>query len=171
MGRDKALLPFGGYETLAEYQYDRLKRSGCFSGVFFSLKEQALPFDAPYLRDESETAAPIVALKRILSAASQERVFVLAVDLPFFSGFERLIAQRGNIAMARTISGSHPLCAIYHQSLADHFRRACASGDLSIKNALRSEAIAYVDFDERELTNLNYEREYRLAFNAYPPVS
>jgi len=27
MGRDKALLPFGGYDTLTEYQYRRLSQN------------------------------------------------------------------------------------------------------------------------------------------------
>jgi len=49
MGRDKALLPFGEYSTLCEYQYQRLAK--IFETVHISTKEAKFDFDAPLIYD------------------------------------------------------------------------------------------------------------------------
>jgi len=47
MGRDKALLPFGGYDTLTEYQYRRLSK--IFNRVYISTKNDKFNFNGQFL--------------------------------------------------------------------------------------------------------------------------
>jgi molybdopterin-guanine dinucleotide biosynthesis protein A len=164
MGTNKALLPFGGFSTLAEYQYRRLVDCDLFESASISVKTAFLLFDAPLIFDQSEITAPIAALAAILKAAATDRVFVLAVDTPFFDEFEKLLAVwEADAALARTQSGIHPLCAVYRRSLLSRFEAGLESGDYSLKNALRSARIDYADFDERQLTNLNFRDQYEIA--------
>ena len=59
MGRDKSLLPFGGFETLTQYQYERLKK--IFANVYISCKNRSkFDFDANFIEDDADfnTYAP-----------------------------------------------------------------------------------------------------------------
>jgi len=123
MGQDKALLPFGGYRTLAEYQYRRLQP--LFGQVFLSSKRAKFPFDAPVIFDrDGEHSSPMVALASVLAESDSESVFVLSVDMPFVDAI--LIARlydaftdepESRIAIARSSQGLEPLCAVYHRSI------------------------------------------------------
>jgi molybdopterin-guanine dinucleotide biosynthesis protein A len=168
MGTNKALLPFGGYATLIEYQYRRLAACGFFESVAISVKTPLTTFDAPLIFDDAPICAPIAAIAAVLRNARSDRVFVLAVDTPFFEGFSALIAVDSKAAIARSPSGTHPLCAVYHRSLLPRFEAAITSGEYSIKRALANEQIGYADFDERSLANLNFQADYEAAldFNA-----
>ncbi len=163
MGRDKALLPFGGYQTLMEYQFRRLEP--LFSQVAISLKEDKLPFQAPIVYDRAAISAPLVALVAILEAAGCDRVFVIAVDTPFFSAdaIAQLLSVEAPVVMARTPSGTHPLAAIYHRSVLPVFKEALTSGELALHRALKGTSVVYVDFEERLLMNLNHPHEYEAA--------
>lgn len=163
MGRDKALLPFGGFESLIEYQFRRLQP--LFGQVFVSLKTDKLSFQAPIIYDCGEISAPLVALIAILKAVQTDRVFVLAVDTPFFdnAAIDRLLAVRATVVMARTPGGEHPLCAVYDRALLPVFEAALKRGELALHRALADEKIVYADFEERLLTNLNHPHEYEAA--------
>ncbi|HGZ69822.1 MAG TPA: molybdenum cofactor guanylyltransferase, partial [Nitratifractor sp.] len=63
MGSDKALLPFGGYPTLAEYQYRRL--SILFENVYISTKEDKFDFEAPLILDKEKSSSPLLAAASI----------------------------------------------------------------------------------------------------------
>ncbi|MDR2152592.1 MAG: NTP transferase domain-containing protein [Helicobacteraceae bacterium] len=167
MGANKALLPFGKFATLAEYQYRRLLDCGLFESVSFSLKTPFLPFEAPLILDEIALDAPIAAIVAALKAAKTDRVFALAVDTPFFDEFEKLLAIDAKAAIARDTNGAHPLCAIYAKSLSRDFERAIAKGEYAIKAALKNAQIEYVDFDERKLVNLNFRGDYDRALAAF----
>lgn len=163
MGRDKALLPFGGYESLIEYQFERLRPF--FNEVLISLKTDKLPFQAPIVYDRAEISAPLVALIAILKAVKTDRVFVLAVDTPFFdvAAIDALLAVDAPVVMARTLGGEHPLTAVYSRALLPVFEAALARDELALHRALADEKIVYVDFEERLLTNLNHPHEYEAA--------
>jgi molybdopterin-guanine dinucleotide biosynthesis protein A len=122
MGRDKALLPFGGYPTLAEYQYRRLLL--LFDQVSLSAKEDKFPFDAPVIPDRHEASSPIVALASVLETMNSEWIFVLSVDMPNVDAL--LIAQlyagrdthpQAHAVIATSSTGCEPLCALYHRDL------------------------------------------------------
>jgi len=57
MGRDKALLPFGGYQSLAQYQYNKLKT--IFKDVYISTKKNKFDFEANLIYDTYQINSPL----------------------------------------------------------------------------------------------------------------
>lgn len=170
MGRNKALLPFGGFATLAEYQYARL--SPLFTETYLSVKT-AEPFpdvlpvitDDPAIKDFAPTAGFVSAFH----ALGDERIFALGVDTPFIDAkiIAALIAadrEGVDAVIARTAEGQHPLCGIYHRSLLPRFEAMAAAGDHKLGKLLRDCDVVYVDFeDEARFANLNHPHEYAAA--------
>jgi len=170
MGRDKALLPFGGYSTLAEYQYRRLLP--LFDRVSLSAKGDKFPFDAPRIYDrDSDTSSPMVALASVLEQAQHDVVFVLSVDMPFVDAtlIERLYAAHAaqpdaQIVLATSSQGSEPLCALYHRDLLPQITAQLERGEHRMHALLKEAATMKVPCDrEKVFTNLNTPEEYRAA--------
>lgn len=170
MGRNKALLPFGGFPTLAEYQYARLAPH--FTSTLLSVKSAAdFPEGMPLIIDDpvAEDFAPTAGFLSAFRTLKVERIFVLSVDTPFVDETvvaALLDADRPGIdaVVARTGHGVHPLCGIYHRRLLPHFETMSASGEHTLGKLLRSCNVAYVDFGEEVLfANLNHPHEYAEA--------
>ena len=92
MGSDKALLPFGNFKTLTQFQLHRLKPY--FSSIHVSSKsKEKFDFDASFIEDSSKYSehSPLVALLSILEFFKTP-VCVLSVDTPFVTPeiFEKL---------------------------------------------------------------------------------
>ena len=82
MGEDKALMPFGGYNSMAKYQYKRLKK--IFKNVYISAKENKFDFNAKIILDKYPQSSPMVAIASILEEL-QEDFFLISVDMPLLS--------------------------------------------------------------------------------------
>lgn len=173
MGEDKSLLPFGGFATLAQFQYDRLTR--LFPRVYISTKTaDKFDFDAPFILDPAEVDfAPTAGFVSTFRALCEDRVMVLSVDTPFVDAevFQALLAadtEDLDALIARTAEGSHPLCGIYHRSLLGEFERMLLEGDHRLGKLLASSNTRYVMFeDEERFANLNHPSEYREALSRY----
>jgi molybdopterin-guanine dinucleotide biosynthesis protein A len=168
MGRDKALLPFGGCGTLTEYQYRRLLP--LFDRVRISAKEEKFPFDAPLIPDCSETYSPMVALASILEAIESDGVFLLGVDMPFVprelitAMRERFDPARGTILAAKGPQGVEPLCALYPRSLLPEVRNNLKHGHHRLRELLKAtDAELFPWEDPRAFRNLNRPEEYLRA--------
>ncbi len=168
MGRDKALLPFGGHATLAEYQYRRLLP--LFDRVSLSTKENKFPFTAPLILDrEFGQSSPMVALSSILSAVNDHAVFVLSVDMPFVDAqlIDKLFAaaQRhpeAHVVVARSSQGVEPLCAIYHTKLLPRVNDLLQQGEHRMRTLLQSVPTLEVLCPRAEpFVNLNTPEDYR----------
>ena len=81
MGEDKALLPFGDYPTLAEFQQAKLKTM--FHKVYISAKEDKFDFDCMVIEDIYTENSPLVGIISIFETLEAEEVFILSVDAPF----------------------------------------------------------------------------------------
>ena len=83
MGQDKSLLSFGGFNSLAEYQYRRLSK--LFSNVHISVKENKFDFEAPIIEDapSDNVFAPTAGFVAMFKELKDDRIFVLSVDTPF----------------------------------------------------------------------------------------
>ncbi|WP_457596670.1 molybdenum cofactor guanylyltransferase MobA [Hydrogenimonas sp.] len=167
MGRDKALLPFAGYETLAEYQYRRLRP--LFSDVFISAKSAKFPFDAPLVLDAADLYAPTAGLLAVYEAMEGD-FFALGVDTPFvdervFSALYDAYTRGGaDAVVARTAKGGHPLCAIYTRNLLPALRRSAEAGRHRLHALLNESRVRWVDFDdERLFYNMNTPDQYESA--------
>jgi molybdopterin-guanine dinucleotide biosynthesis protein A len=109
MGQDKALLPFGGYNTLSEFQQVRLSK--LFKKVYISAKENKFDFDN----------SPLVGIISIFETLKVDKVFILSVDAPFVNKevIDKLINSnnRFDAVVAKSKSGVQPLCGVYKRSV------------------------------------------------------
>jgi len=152
MGRPKAALPWGAGSLLV-YQTTRL--SALFSDVYVVLKKDPdFPVGpAHVLLDSSPEFAAIHGLVRALEEA-QDRVFVLAVDLPGLThDLVRAIADRGLATPAPALipeAGGRlqPLAAVWRRSAARFAKDRIGRGMLSL-TALADEVAAEI-FPEKE---------------------
>lgn len=173
MGQDKSLLPFGGYASLTEYQHVRL--SPLFNRTFISAKEiDKFDFDADIIPDIVETGiyAPTAGFVSTFEHLDDERVFVLSVDTPFVTAEQigELLANDSSgldAVIAKTASGSHPMCGIYHRSLLTSFKRMLDDDNHRLAQLLKEAKTCFVTFDNEDaFANLNHPHEYEAALKA-----
>jgi len=166
MGRDKALLPFAGYRTLSEYQYERLSR--LFTHVYLSAKEDKFDFPVQLISDRYEASSPLVGIASVFEVLDAEEIFILSVDAPFVDGsvIEALMKVRedADAVIARSESGRQPLCGIYRRTVLPVARENIAADDHRIGNLLKKVRTRFVDFEDDSLfLNLNHPHEYEKA--------
>ncbi len=169
MGQDKALLPFGGYDTLAEYQYRRLSK--IFDRVYIATKVAKFDFDVPLILDRYPEASPLVALISTFETFSYEHIFFLSVDAPFVSTevidrlYETMEALGGDVVVASSKEGLEPLCAIYRSSILKEAKTLLLAGEHRLKTLLSRLDVREVCFEDVSLfVNLNYPNEYQSAY-------
>lgn len=173
MGEDKSLLAFGGFPTLTEFQYRRLQST--FKQVYISTKNSdKFDFNADFILDPANVDfAPTAGFVSAFQTLSDECIIALSVDTPFIneSVFKKLLdADRGDIdaVIARTPEGIHPMCGIYHRSLAGEFERMLREGDHRLGKLLSLSQTCYLDFEDEHLfANLNHPHEYQAALKQF----
>lgn len=173
MGSDKALLPFGEYSTLSEFQYRKLVE--IFDVVYLSAKEDKFPFSTPLIRDKNEISAPLIALESIFSSLDTEAFFVLSVDTPLIDNnivIQLIEAYKANptvdAIVAKTIGGIHPLCAIYKRALYPVIKKAVEEKNYKLISLLEEVNTYYHFFEEEQaFLNLNHKETYEKGKNIY----
>jgi molybdopterin-guanine dinucleotide biosynthesis protein A len=167
MGEDKALLPFGSFGTLAQYQYEKLKRY--FEKVYISTKENKFDFKAELIHDRYEVHSPLAGIVSIFETLKEDEIFILSVDAPFVEkkvigvlmkeereGYDAVIAQ--------TQSGLQPLCGIYKRSLIPLAEQELKENRHRLTHLLQHSKSKFVLFEEEDpFANLNHPHEYREA--------
>ena len=171
MGRDKALLPFGKYETLTQYQLHNLSK--IFKNVYVSCKtKDKFDFDALFIEDLKNTDlvyAPTVGFISIFKVLDTDRFFAISVDTPFITKKEiiKIVkSDKENIdaVIAQTEFGIQPLCGIYHRSLLSTFEDMQKNNSHKLGFLLKSAKTIFIKFDdEKPFLNLNYPQEYKQA--------
>jgi len=173
MGQDKSLLPFGEFSSLAQFQYSRLTQ--LFDNVYISTKTaEKFPFEANVILDsQSSDFAPTAGFVSAFEMLGCERFFALSVDTPFVDEkiFNTLLeADRADLdaVIAKTSSGTHPMCGIYHRSLFAKFQQMQREGDHRLGKLLSMSQTLFVEFeDEEPFMNLNHPHEYEAALSRY----
>ena len=165
MQRDKALLPFWGYSSLAEFQYIRLSK--LFSKVYISSKNNKFDFDVDIIEDRYEESSPLVALVSIFETLSNiEEVFLLSVDAPFVNkGIIDTLYKNNNVikdvVVAKSNNGLEPLCAIYNRSCLIEAKKALKANQHKLRSLFKNLNIKIVKIEnESAFINLNYPSEY-----------
>jgi molybdopterin-guanine dinucleotide biosynthesis protein A len=167
MGRDKALLPFGGYSSLAQFQYQRLQK--IFERVYLSAKCDKFDFDAKVIEDRYETSSPLVALLSIFETLEVDEVFVLSVDTPFVDKkvihmLSHQCEKDVDVVVAKHSDRVQPLCAIYRRSILPLLYQHYHANNHKLHHLLEEASTTYVTFDNpKTFTNLNYFEEYQEA--------
>ena len=169
MGSDKALLPFGDFKTLSEYQLHRLKPY--FSNIYVSSKsKEKFDFEAFFIEDSSEYSehSPLVALLSILEHLKTP-VCILSVDTPFvtpevFDILYQNFKEGDDAIIATSPCSSHQLCAIYAPTMVEKIRTQLSFNEHKIRLLLDQSRTKYISFDDDALfLNLNHPDEYEKA--------
>jgi len=167
MGEDKALLPFGGYSTLTEFQYRRLSK--LFNHVTISSKEHKFDFDCVVIKDIYEDHSPLVGIISIFEILDVEEIFILSVDAPFVESdtIEKILSYEGidpDAVVAQSPSGAQPLCGLYKKSILPFARQQLEKNNHKLGDLLHLAKTHYVKFDDDlPFTNLNHPKEYQEA--------
>jgi len=168
MGKDKALLPFGGYNSLAEYQHQKLQN--IFQHVALSAKTDKFDFECKVITDKYEASSPLVGILSIFESLPKvDSIFVLSVDAPFVDDviIGEIMGQIDNVAdaiVAQSPSGVQPLCALYKRSILPLVEAQYKEGNHKLQALLAKANTEYVLFkDDTPFTNLNHPEEYEEA--------
>jgi molybdopterin-guanine dinucleotide biosynthesis protein A len=171
MGTDKALLPYLGYKTMSEFQYNKLQKY--FNTVYISSKEDKFDFDCEVILDTKEMSSPLVALVSIFEQLQVESIFVLSVDAPLVDELviEKILGnddESYDAIIAKSPKGIQPLCGIYHLSILTQAQDALEN-DMHKLTRLLKEANTYtVNFhEETPFTNLNHKEEYEALLSSH----
>lgn len=171
MKRDKALLPFAGYSTLAEYQYQRW--ASFFSQVYLSTKEDKFDFSANIIEDCYSDSSPLVALVSIFETLKVDEIFVLSVDAPFVNKeiIEILYAKakpESSVIIAQSVNGLEPLCGIYRRSILKEAKVFLTQGNHRLQSLLNHVKMQKVWIEDRKaFMNLNHPLEYEEAIKLW----
>jgi len=171
MGQDKALLPFGGYPSLAEFQYSKF--TPYFKHIYLSSKTDKFDFDCRVIKDTHKDASPLVAILSVFETLEAEEVFILSVDAPFVNidVIEKILAQREetvDIVVAQSPSGIQPLCGSYKKTMLALAYQQVAEGNHKLRDLLALAQTKEVLFEEdTPFTNLNKPEEYQDALNLF----
>ncbi|MCK9490682.1 MAG: molybdenum cofactor guanylyltransferase MobA [Sulfurimonas sp.] len=172
MKEDKSLLSFGGFNTLTEFQFFRLKK--IFKYVYISCKDKS-KFDFPtkngdatFIEDAKsiEVFAPTAGFVAIFQTLKTDSFFALSVDAPFvgLKEIEALVdadSFNADACIAKTAFGIQPMCGIYHRSLEKKFIKMLKEDNHKLGFLLKSSKTTFVNFeDEKAFLNLNHPHEY-----------
>ena len=172
MGKDKALLPFAGKESLAKYQYERLEE--IFERVYLSTKDANKfdHFDAVIIEDDlgKDVYAPTAGFANVFKRLKKDNlIFVMSVDTPFvhkgiIDKFIAVVDKNYDAIIIRTPSGIHPLCGIYSRSLEKPLLKMLHEGEHKLTKLLQNSSVFYLDIeDEDALLNMNTPDDYEKA--------
>ncbi len=177
MGEDKALLPFGGKNSLSEFQYEKFKPY--FENIYISTKyKDKFDFEANFIEDiqfyeKDDPSIPIyspaVALYSVFKKYGFNKIFAISVDTPFFDieHFKKLYENDNSaldIIMPRSKEGIHPLCAVYKKSCEDELLKMIEQDVHKLRILTKSLNTEYIDFeDEKPFLNLNNKETYHKA--------
>jgi len=176
MQQDKTLLPFGGYTSLVEYQYQRLQK--IFKKVYIVTKNpQKFSFQANFIEEQHTVFAPTAGFVSCFAALKEERFFVLGVDLPFvdLSVIEQLLKEDNtgvDVTVAATKDFTEALCGVYHKSAEKQFQQMLQNNTHKLQKALQALQTHYVTFEEAwKFSNLNTPQEYQKALQLYDIIN
>lgn len=171
MEKDKALLPFGSYTTLAEFQHARL--SILFQKVYISAKTNKFHFACNVLTDTREESSPLVGIISIFEKLNVEEIFILSVDAPFVQEdtIKKILAHiqsSYDAIVAKSPGGIQPLCGYYRRSILPLALKQLEKNNHRLHDLLNLASTLLVPFDEDEtFTNLNYPKEYQEALKRF----
>ncbi len=167
MGSDKALIELNNETMLA-----RLIRelSGC-GEVFVSASEKGAyeSFGARVVYDENRDIGPIEGIRRLVSEAESEYVFICATDMPFINAgivdyIREFISSDYDCFVITDDEHIHPLCAIYSKRILGAVEEAIQEGKYRLREILDRVRCKYISiaptkFDKKILKNVNTKEE------------
>jgi len=168
MGEDKALLPFGNFPTLTQYQYERLKKY--FGTVYIVTKDAKFDFNAPLIFDTNKESSPLIGLISAFESLDAKEIFVLSVDAPFITEeiIDTLLKADTSLHYDAVVASHHgrmqPLCALYRDTIIPAAQKALMERNHKMKSLLQQSRTLALPFEEQNaFLNLNHPQEYKEA--------
>ena len=170
MGKDKALLPFRGFETMAEYQFDKFK--DYFQNIYISTKDKdKFNFQSEFIEDfiKPRKSSPLVGFLSIFQQIESEYIFVLSVDTPNFGIDEfhklyEMIDEESEAIVPSCDNYTHNTCAIYKNTIVPIIQNMVSHNNHKLKFLLNAIETKFVKFEDKtKFLNLNYLEDYQKA--------
>ena len=166
MGQDKSLMPFGGYQTLIEYQYNKFLPY--FSNIYISTKNKKIDLPNIILDDNIDIYSPMIALKSILKNIQSEYIFILPVDTPLITidTINVLLDQKDNfdIVVAQSNDKIHNLCGVFAKRLLPTIEKYIQEDMHKINYLIKNVKTKIIQFsNDDEFINLNTIENYKNA--------
>jgi len=173
MGEDKSLLPFEDFDTLIEYQYDKLSK--IFKNVYISTKKEDefnfINQTNLIIDSNKEISSPMIAIQSIFKTLSEEKVFIITVDTPLVleSTIKKLIDNSNDydVTIAIDDDKQHNLCGVFNISLLTLINNLI-NKDIHKINYLIKQTNNYQEIlfkDKEQFINLNTIDDYKKAIN------
>ena len=167
MREDKSLMPFGGYKSIAEYQYEKLSK--IFDKVYISTKEDKFDFKANLIYDKYPESSPLVGLVSLFDTIKEDKCFVLGVDVPFIDEviINILMKESDNITtIAKSPNGLEPLCGVYNRSILPLAKELLKDNNHKLNYLLKESNAKSIYFDNKDaFQNLNFIDDYKEALS------
>ena len=175
MGEDKSLLPFGDFDTMIEYQYDKLSK--LFNNIYISSKADKFDFLSSEQKETiiiydntQDISSPMVALDSIFDALDNyKKIFIITVDIPLveFSTIRMLIKEsKGfDITIAKDSDKTHNLCGVFGKGVTNSIKRSIDEDIHKINYLIKnSDKVNEVFFNDKiQFTNINTQENYSQA--------
>lgn len=170
MGEDKALLPFGGFDTLTQFQLNKLSK--IFKNVYISCKsKEKFDFQANFIEDvkTDNVYAPTAGFIAIYKKLKCDKFFAISVDTPFIDQLiiSKIINSDTNsfdVTIAKTDNGLESMCGLYHKSLLLSFQEMLKNDNHKLQFLLKNSKLNTVFFKDKDaFLNLNNPEDYEKA--------
>ena len=166
MGRDKALLPFGGVPLVVHVA--RVVAGATGSATLVGPRERYGELGWPLVEDEVSGEGPLGGLIAALAASTAERSLVVACDMPWLQveSLQALIQcdSDADVVVARGERGIEPLCAVYRRRCLPVLRGALNEGERAVRRVLERLVVAeWLVPDARLVTNANTAGEWAVV--------
>lgn len=183
MGEDKALLPFGSFDTITQFQLHKLSK--LFLNVYISCKDKTkFHFKADFIEDiqTDDVYAPTAGFIAVFESLAPQghplvpystngKFFAISVDTPFITENEIIkiieadkLSPHADAIIAKTPGGMHPMCGIYYQSLKGKFENMLKNDNHKLRFLLKNSNTVFVEFEDEDVfLNVNNPDEYAKA--------
>lgn len=169
MGRDKALLPYRGFNSLAEFGYRNL--SEFFENVYISVKNDKFDFQASLILDKFEESSPLVGIISAFDSLSCNEFFALSVDMPRIEKKDilRLLDyaneyKDSNAVIACSPNGIEPLFGVYRKGIYGIANLFLKENNHRLTALIKSAGCKICEFENEDIfLNLNHPDDYENA--------
>ena len=168
MGKNKALLEYES-DTFIGHAIKEFQGHEIIISASGQKEYEKLP--AKIVSDENMDIGPIEGIRQILTAASEDYVFVCACDMPFITDkiadyIAEFISSDYDCYVVTDEDRMHPLCAIYSKRVLPIIEKLIVNGEYKLRLRLENARTKFISlenttFEKKIVRNVNTKEEYR----------
>jgi len=167
MGQDKSLLPFGEFNTLIEFQHNKLSK--IFQNVYISAKIDKFNFNNKFkliIDNNKKVSSPMIALQSIFIHLKCKLVFIIAVDTPFicYETIQTIVdnSNKHDITIPLSQGSTHNLCGIFSSSILPQVEHYLTNNIHTIDYLIKNSNTNIIKFHtHNEFLNINTRKDYQ----------